>query len=68
MGCGPVSYTHLDVYKRQVFTYVGLVLFMTGVNVGFQSLGYVLGAEIVNSGFKYLLVPLAILMDPGAHQ
>ena len=45
-----------------VFTYVGLVLFMTGVNVGFQSLGYVLGPEIVNSGFKYLLVPLAILM------
>ncbi len=45
-----------------VMTYVGLVLFLTGVNVGFSSLGYVLGGEIAESGFKYLLIPLSMLM------
>ena len=29
------------------YTYVGLVLFLTGVNVGFSSLGYVLGGVMV---------------------
>ena len=23
LGAGPVSYTHLDVYKRQVYNFVG---------------------------------------------
>ncbi len=45
-----------------IMTYVGLVLFLTGVNVGFSSLGYVLGGEIADSGFKYFLIPLSMLM------
>ena len=45
-----------------VYTYVGLVLFLTGVNVGFSSLGYVLGGEMVARGLGLLLVPLAVLM------
>lgn len=45
-----------------VITYIGLVLFLTGVNVGFQSLGYVLGGQIATSPFKWLLIPLAMLM------
>ena len=45
-----------------VYTYVGLVLFLTGVNVGFSSLGYVLGGEMVAQGMGMLLVPLAVLM------
>ena len=45
-----------------VYTYVGLVLFLTGVNVGFSSLGYVLGGEMVSQGLSLLLVPLAVLM------
>lgn len=43
-------------------TYVGLVLFLTGVNVGFSSLGYVLGNEIVNSGMRWLLIPISMIM------
>ena len=43
-------------------TYVGLVLFLTGVNVGFSSLGYVLGGELAAGWTKYLLIPLAMLM------
>ncbi len=45
-----------------VLTFVGLVLFLTGVNVGFSSLGYVLGGSIAESSFKYLLIPLAMIM------
>lgn len=45
-----------------VYTYVGLVLFLTGVNVGFSSLGVVLGGELVGGWTKYLLIPIAMLM------
>lgn len=44
------------------YTYVGLVLFLAGVNVGFSSLGYVLGESMVHSDLKWLLVPLSMLM------
>lgn len=52
----------LGIMIGLLFTYSGLILFMTGVNVGFLPLGYALGSEIVNSGLKYLLIPLAVLM------
>lgn len=45
-----------------IYTYIGLVLFLTGVNVGFSPLGYVLGGAILDNGMKWLLVPLAMLM------
>ena len=45
-----------------LYTYVGLVLFLTGVNVGFSSLGYVMGSELAHGTTKYLLVPLAMVM------
>ena len=45
-----------------LYTYVGLVLFLTGVNVGFSSLGTLLGSEIASSGAKWLLVPVAMVM------
>ncbi len=44
------------------FTYVGLVLFLTGVNVGFSSLGTVLGNVLVERGFRWLIVPLGMVM------
>lgn len=60
----------LKLNKRQMvkilvgilYTYIGLVLFLTGVNVGFSSLGYELGEAIVKNDFKWLLIPLAMLM------
>lgn len=45
-----------------VYTYLGLVLFLTGVNVGFSPLGYMLGEAMAQSRLIYLLVPLAVLM------
>ena len=45
-----------------VYTYAGLVLFLTGVNVGFSPLGEALGGMIAASRFRMLMVPLMMLM------
>ncbi len=52
----------LHILVGLLYTYIGLVLFLLGVNVGFSSLGAVLGESIVSTGLKWLLVPLAVLM------
>ena len=44
-----------------VYTYVGLVLFLVGVNVGFSSLGTILGAQLAIQS-PWLLVPIAMVM------
>lgn len=45
-----------------IYTYVGLVLFLTGVNVGFMPMGQYLGAAIGVSDRKYLLIPIGMIM------
>ena len=46
-----------------VITLAGLVLFLTGANVGFQALGVELGAQIASLGaWRFLLIPIAMLM------
>ena len=44
-----------------VFTYVGLVIFLTGVNVGFMPIGYKLGYEIAGVN-KIAIVILGLVM------
>ena len=46
-----------------VVTLVGLVLFLTGANVGFQHLGLELGAQIAKlDPWRWALIPIAMLM------
>ena len=45
-----------------VYTYLGLVLFLTGVNVGFSALGAVLGQALAAGWTKWLTVPLCALL------
>ena len=45
-----------------LYTYVGLVLFLTGVNVGFSALGAALGAAMTEGWLRYLLIPLSALL------
>ena len=52
----------LQIMIGIVYTYVGLVLFLTGVNVGFSPLGERLGALIAESRARWTMVPLAMLM------
>lgn len=44
------------------YTYIGLVLFLTGVNVGFSTLGAKLGAALASGWTKYILIPLTGLI------
>lgn len=52
----------LRVMVGILYTYAGLVLFLTGVNVGFSPVGYALGAALSEGWKIWLLIPLAMLM------
>ena len=45
-----------------LYTYFGLVLFLTGANAGFIPAGYLLGAGIAASPSAWMLVPVGLLM------
>lgn len=45
-----------------VYTYVGLVLFLTGVNVGFMPAGNYLGQVLGSFSYPWILVPIAVVM------
>ena len=48
------------ILMGMLYTFLGLTLFLTGVNVGFSPLGAELGAELAVHG--WLLVPLAMVL------
>ena len=45
-----------------LYTYLGLVLFLTGVNVGFLPAGSYLGQEIASLSYRWILIPIGMLM------
>lgn len=45
-----------------VYTYIGLVLFLTGVNIGFMPVGHLLGTMLGGSVYKWLLIPIGMLV------
>lgn len=45
-----------------VYTYIGLVFFLTGANVGFMPAGRLIGARIASGEMKYLLIPIGAIM------
>ena len=51
----------LKIAVGAVFTYVGLVLFLTAVEVGFMPIGYKLGKSIATMN-KWVLIPLGLVM------
>lgn len=44
------------------YTYIGLVLFLCGVNVGFAPVGSFLGKEIGSEEWRWLLVPIGMVI------
>jgi hypothetical protein len=44
------------------YTLIGLVLFLTGVNVGFIPIGELLGEQLGASPYKWILIPLGALI------
>jgi hypothetical protein len=45
-----------------VYTFIGLVVFLTGVNVGFIPVGTIMGEHLAASPLKWLLVPFGMLV------
>lgn len=45
-----------------VYTYVGLVLFLTGVNVGFMPVGNYVGKEIASLDYNWILIPISMVV------
>ncbi len=56
-----------------VFTYIGLVVFLTGVNVGFMPIGYKLGHALAQGNSTFLICfglvtgVLTVLAEPAIH-
>ena len=45
-----------------LYTYIGLVLFLTGANVGFMPAGNYLGQVLAGRSFRWVLVPIGMLI------
>ena len=56
------KHTVIKVCVGIVETYIGLVLFLTGVNVGFMPAGNYLGQTIAKLPYAWIIVPLGMLI------
>lgn len=45
-----------------LYTFIGLVLFLCGVNVGFMPAGYFIGFEIAALPYNWVLIPIGMLI------
>ena len=64
----------LRIIVGLVYTYVGLVLFLTGVNVGFMPVGTQLGRTIASLPYRWVIVPIGmvigyfiVMAEPAVH-
>ena len=75
LGAVVVCFIFLQIFSRRfkrhqlvriavgfIYTIIGLVVFLTGVNVGFFPVGKLLGFQLASSQFKWILVPLGALV------
>lgn len=56
------SHQILRILAGLVYTYIGLVLFLTGVNIGFMPAGQYIGKAIASGEHHWLLVPIGVLI------
>ena len=54
--------TVIKIVVGMLYTYVGLVLFLTGVNVGFLPAGHYLGAQIAGLPYLWVLIPIGMVV------
>ncbi len=45
-----------------LYTYVGLVLFLVGVNAGFLPVGYIIGKTIGSLSYNYIMIPIGMII------
>lgn len=54
--------TLIKIFVGLIFTYIGLVLFLTGANVGFMPIGQYIGESLAGSGFSWILIPIGMII------
>lgn len=52
----------VKVLVGMLYTFLGLLLFLTGVNVGFMPVGSYLGRELASLSYRWVLVPLGMII------
>ncbi|MGN0506168.1 MAG: DUF1538 domain-containing protein [Lachnospiraceae bacterium] len=52
----------LKILFGLLYTYIGLVLFLTGVNVGFMPVGQYIGQTLASGSYRWLLVPIGMVI------
>lgn len=52
----------IKIISGFVYTYIGLVLFLTGVNVGFMPAGQYIGSVIASGDGKWALIPIGMVI------
>ena len=56
------KHTLIRICVGLIYTYVGLVLFLTGVNVGFMPAGNYLGQILASLPYAWILVPIGMII------
>ena len=54
--------TLLKITVGLVYTYIGLVLFLTGVNVGFMPAGNLLGQMLAELPYNWIIIPIGMII------
>ncbi|MBQ7339815.1 MAG: DUF1538 domain-containing protein [Clostridia bacterium] len=52
----------IKIFVGVAYTYVGLVLFLTGVNCGFAPMGNFIGKAIAGSEYQLIIIPIGIII------
>ena len=55
-------FQRMRIHVGFLYTYVGLVLFLTGVNTGFAPVGSLLGEQIASMKNNWLLIPFGMII------
>ena len=67
-GIFQLIFLHLEknslvrILKGIIFTYIGLVLFLTGANVGFIPAGFDLGSILATLPYNWIIIPIGMLI------
>ena len=59
------SYRRKQMFRMAVgfvYTIIGLILFLTGVNVGFAPVGNLLGTGLAEGTFRWALIPIGVII------
>ena len=52
----------IKILVGALYTFLGLILFLCGVNVGFMPAGYFIGTQIAALSYNWILIPIGVLI------